>query len=133
LPEGLGSLIQFDRLSINVLLADDDLNAREGLQKFLQLSGFDVLTAADGGVAMDLLATAAPDVIILDLELPVIDGWEVARRAKALHRDSRIVALTGRVSQSERASAVRAGCDLYIPKPCSPTRLVEQIQKLLAG
>ena len=90
-------------------------------------------TAADGAAAMDVLASGAPDVIILDLELPVIDGWEVARRAKALNQGSRIVALTGRVSQSERASAVRAGCDLYIAKPCSPSHLVEQIYKLIGN
>jgi two-component system cell cycle response regulator DivK len=118
---------------IHILLVDDDAHTREGYREFFALKGWSAHTAADGEAALRALSSVATDVMVLDLELPMIDGWEVARRVKLLHPNTRIIALSAHTSQSQRASAARAGCDLFLPKPCSPHRLVEQVQRVLAS
>lgn len=115
------------------MLVDDDQHSREGYQSYLSAKGFCV-NAFDGGV--DALAFAemeSPDLVVLDLGLPDVDGWEVARRLKsnALTRDIPIIAFSGRSLHHEQVSALRAGCDLHLTKPCDPDRLLGAIQKLL--
>jgi DNA-binding response OmpR family regulator len=118
---------------IHILIVDDDAHTREGYREFFALRGLSVHTAADGEAAMRALSSFVTDVMVLDLELPMIDGWEVARRVKLLHTNTRIIALSAHTSQSQQASAARAGCDLFVPKPCSPDRLAEQVQRVLAS
>jgi CheY-like chemotaxis protein len=79
-------------------------------------------------------AAGAPDLIVLDLGLPDIDGWEIARQLKGQSRTMTvpIVALTGAAMPHERASAMRAGCDWHLSKPCAPADLVDVIRRLLA-
>ncbi len=116
-----------------LLIVDDDQNTREGYRTYLSGKGFDV-RALDGGVdALALAKSAAPDLVVLDLGLPDIDGWEVARRLKGDDetRAIPIIAFSGRSMQHEQVSALRAGCDVYLTKPCAPDKLLGAVRKLL--
>ena len=119
------------KASIRVLFVDDDPATREGYTTYLANSGYDVTPAATGRQALTLASTCSPRVIVLDLGLPDIDGWEVARQLKAGPRTSAIpiIALTGADLPHERVSAMRAGCDRHLTKPCSPADLVDAIQR----
>jgi CheY-like chemotaxis protein len=116
-----------------VLFVDDDSATREGYAAFLAASEFEVKTAATGREALTLASTWAPRVIVLDLSLPDIDGWEVARQLKATPATVAIpiIALTGAGLPHERVSAMRAGCDRHLTKPCVPASLVEAIERCL--
>ena len=112
------------------MLVDDDKNAREGYQKYLSAKGFHV-HAFDGGVdALAFAKSSSPDLVVLDLGLPDVDGWEVARRLKSDEgtRDIPIIAFSGRSMHHEQVSALRAGCDVYLTKPCEPDRLLGAIR-----
>ena len=117
--------------SARVLFVDDDSATREGYTAYLASSGYDVMPAATGWQALTLASTWAPNVIVLDLGLPDIDGWEVARQLKASPRTATIpiIALTGADLPHERVSAMRAGCDRHLTKPCVPADLVNAIQR----
>jgi len=119
--------------SVRVLFVEDDSATREGYTAHLANCGYDVMAAATGGQALTLASTWAPDVIVLDLGLPDIDGWEVARQLKAASRTVAIpiIALTGSDLPHERVSAMRAGCDRHLPKPCVPADLVDAIQRCI--
>jgi two-component system, cell cycle response regulator DivK len=118
--------------SLRILVVDDLQSTRDGYREALVQVGFEVYTSADGERALQMLPIVAPQVVVLDLGLPIIDGWEVARRIKAMpdQQHIRILALTGHTSPQQRASAARAGCDAYLQKPCSPQRLIEEIERL---
>lgn len=116
-----------------MLFVDDDSAAREGFTSYLASAGYDVMSAATGQQALTLASTWTPEVIVLDLGLPDIDGWEVARQLKAAPRTNTIpiIALTGSDLPHERVSAMRAGCDRHLAKPCAPTDLVRAIQRCI--
>ena len=116
-----------------VMLIDDDKNTREGYKMYLSSKGFRVETFDGGADALALVQSLSPDVIVLDLGLPDVDGWEVARRLKSDTHTQRIpiIAFSGRSMQHEQVSALRAGCDVYLTKPCVPDRLIGAIRKLL--
>ena len=116
-----------------LLIVDDDRHAREGYQKYLSGAGFDVEAAGGGVDALALVHSSMPDLVVLDLGLPDVDGWEVARRLKSDEhtRDIPIIAFSGRSMQHEQVSALRAGCDVYLTKPCAPDRLLTAVRKLL--
>jgi CheY-like chemotaxis protein len=119
--------------AVRVLFVDDNSRAREGYTSFLTGSGYDVMTAATGRQALDFAITWAPRVIVLDLGLPDIDGWEVARELKAAPRTVAIpiIALTAADLPHERVSAMRAGCDRHLSKPCMPADLLDAIGRCL--
>jgi len=116
-----------------LLIVEDDANSREGYRIYLSGAGFDVHTLEGGARALDFVRSASPDLVVLDLGLPDLDGWEVARRLKSDEQTKRIpiIAFSGRSMQHEQVSALRAGCDLYLTKPCPPDRLLTAIKKLL--
>ena len=116
-----------------LMLVDDDKHSREGYQKYLSGTGFRVHAFEGGADALAFAASESPDLVVLDLGLPDVDGWEVARRLKgdAHTRDIPIIAFSGRSLQHEQVSALRAGCDVHLTKPCPPDRLLGAIQKLL--
>ena len=118
------------RTAIRVLFVDDDSATRGGYAKYLGQLGYDVMPVATGQEALTLANTWAPDVIVLDLGLPDIDGWEVGRQLKAgpLTAAIPIIALTG-AGLDERVSAMRAGCDRYLIKPCSPADVADAIRR----
>jgi CheY-like chemotaxis protein len=116
-----------------VLLIEDHASARRGWSDYLGALGYSVLEAPDGETGLTLAFTTPPDIVVLDLGLPDIDGWSVARRLKANPATAGIplIALTGADLPHERASALRAGCDLHLPKPCPPAALLEAIERAL--
>ena len=116
-----------------ILFIEDDKAARDGYAAYLAGSGYEVLPAATGQHALTLAAAWTPDVIVLDLGLPDIDGWEVARQLKAAPATANIpiIALTGADLPHERVSAMRAGCDRHISKPCEPAALIDVIRRCI--
>ena len=116
-----------------VLLVDDYPDAREMYSEYLQFSGFDVVEATNGMEALQSAVERKPDIILMDLSLPVMDGWEATRRLKADERTAAIpvVALTGHALAGISEGAKRAGCDAFVTKPCLPEDLVKEIRKIL--
>src|SRR5262245_13088991 len=116
-----------------VLLVDDYTDAREMYSEYLSFQGFDVIEATNGKEALKQAVDAAPDIILMDLSLPVMDGWEATRRLKADERTAGIpvVALTGHALAGISEDAKRAGCDAFVTKPCLPEDLVKEIRKVL--
>jgi DNA-binding response OmpR family regulator len=122
-----------NRRDIRVLLVEDNTATRDGYVAYLTGKGLNVLPAENAHDALSIAAASAVDVIILDLGLPDIDGWEVARRLKAssMTLTTPIIALTGADLPHERASAMRAGCDWHLAKPCAPSELLNAIHRAI--
>src|SRR6187455_2179191 len=116
-----------------VLIVEDYPDAREMYAEYLQFSGFDVVEASNGAEALQRAIEASPDIILMDLSLPVMDGWEATRRLKADPRTAGIpvVALTGHALAGISEGAKKAGCDAFVTKPCLPEDLVIEIGKVL--
>jgi len=116
-----------------VLLVDDYPDAREMYTEYLEFSGFEVVEAENGMEALQRAVDANPDIILMDLSLPVMDGWEATRRLKADKRTASIpvVALTGHALAGISEGAKRAGCDAFVTKPCLPEDLVKEIRRIL--
>ena len=118
-----------------LMLVDDDASSREGYEAYLSAKGFHVHAFGGGVDALACAASLQPDLVVLDLGLPDVDGWEVARRLKrdAHTKDIPIIAFSGRSMKHEQISALRAGCDIHLTKPCPPDHLLVAIDKLLAA
>ena len=116
-----------------VLLVDDYPDAREMYMEYLEFSGFDVVQAGNGTEALQRAIDSTPDIILMDLSLPVMDGWEATRRLKADKRTATIpvIALTGHALAGISEGAKRAGCDAFVTKPCLPQDLVKEIRRIL--
>ena len=122
------------RLKPLVLLVEDELELRQLYVQQLELSGFEVIEAGNGADALTRTAAHSPDVVLMDLSLPVLDGWEATRRLKNDARTAHIpvVALTAHDGSGELQRATHAGCDWFVPKPCPPDALVTEIRRVLA-
>jgi two-component system cell cycle response regulator DivK len=116
-----------------VLVVEDFDDAREMYRDYLEFSGFRVETARDGREAIDRARSLQPDLILMDLSLPGIDGWEATRLLKSSPDTSHllIVALSAHALATEGERARAAGCDGFIAKPCLPSDLVEEIGNYL--
>jgi CheY-like chemotaxis protein len=116
-----------------VLVVEDYSDAREMYAAYLQFSGFEVAEATNGLEAIEKSLTLMPDIILMDLALPRMDGWEATRRLKADDRTRHIpiVALTGHALAGHAEGARQAGCDAFVTKPCLPDALVAEIRQLL--
>ena len=116
-----------------VLVVDDFADNREMYSEYLSYSGFEVIEARTGKEAIEAAQARMPDIIIMDLSLPVMDGWEATRRLKADERTRRIpvVALTGHALAGHSKGARDAGCDSFLAKPCLPDQLVAEIKRML--
>ncbi|MGE0463800.1 MAG: response regulator [Vicinamibacterales bacterium] len=116
-----------------VLVVDDYADAREMYAESLLVSGFRVVEAADGMSAIELARAHAPDVILMDLSLPGMDGWEATRCLKADPgtRHIPVVALTGHAMASALEQARLAGCDRFVVKPALPDVVVEEVRQAL--
>jgi CheY-like chemotaxis protein len=106
---------------------------RDMLSRRLQRKGFEVVMAVDGQAGVDMASTENPDLILMDLSLPVIDGWEATRRIKANSATQQIpvIALTAHAMAGDEQKALEAGCDDYDTKPVKLDRLLEKIEKYL--
>jgi CheY-like chemotaxis protein len=116
-----------------VLVVEDYQDAREMYAAYLQFSGYGVAEAANGVEAVEKAQQLLPDIVLMDLALPRMDGWEATRRLKADPRTRHIpvVALTGHALAGHAEGAREAGCDAFVIKPCLPDALVAEIQRLL--
>jgi two-component system cell cycle response regulator DivK len=116
-----------------VLLADDSQDSRELYATYLRDLGYSVVEVADGDDAVKVAQSTRPDLIVMDLSMPVVDGWEATRRLKrdADTRTIPLVALTG-CDVTGHDSALAAGCDAYLVKPCLPEDLAGVVGSMLA-
>ncbi len=116
-----------------ILLVEDNEMNRDMLGRRLQRRGFEVLIAVDGAEALAMAERGAPDLILMDMSLPVMDGWEATRRLKAVPatRAIPVIALTAHAMSGDREKAIEAGCDDYDTKPIEFARLLGKIEALL--
>jgi CheY-like chemotaxis protein len=116
-----------------VLVVEDYADAREMYAEYLRFTGFRVAEARNGQEALARAQELRPDVVLMDLALPLMDGWEATRRLRVDPRTSQvlIVALTGHALAGHAEGARRAGCDAFVTKPCLPDDLVDVIRRLL--
>jgi CheY-like chemotaxis protein len=116
-----------------VLVVEDYQDAREMYIEYLQFSGFRAAGATSGTEAIEQARLLRPDIILMDLALPQLDGWEATRRLKSdpRTRDIPVVALSGHALQGHAEGALQAGCDSFLPKPCLPDVLVAEIRRML--
>lgn len=118
---------------VRILLVEDNEMNRDMLSRRLSRRGFEVLLAENGQAGVDLTASQRPDLILMDMSLPVVDGWEATRRIKAdpSTSDIPVIALTAHAMASDREMALQAGCDDYDSKPVDLARLIRKIEQLL--
>lgn len=122
-----------ERLQPLVLVVEDYQDAREMYSEYLRFSGYDVVEASNGHDAIERATELVPDIILMDLALPRMDGWEATRRLKENTKTKHIpvVALTGHALAGHADSAQKAGCDAFVTKPCLPDALVAEIKRIL--
>jgi CheY-like chemotaxis protein len=118
---------------VKILLVEDNEMNRDMLSRRLTRKGYDVVIATDGLQGVDMAVAEAPDLILMDMSLPVIDGWEATRRVKQNEatRCIPVIALTAHAMAGDREKAIEAGCEDYDTKPVEITRLLGKIEALL--
>ena len=118
---------------IKILLVEDNEMNRDMLSRRLERKGYQIAVATDGQQAVDMAAADPPALILMDMSLPVLDGWEATRRIKADERTKNIpvIALTAHAMQGDEQKAKEAGCDDYDTKPIELPRLLEKMEKVL--
>jgi two-component system, cell cycle response regulator DivK len=116
-----------------ILLVEDNEMNRDMLSRRLVRSGYEVVIAVQGDQGVELARTASPDLVLMDMSLPVLDGWEATRRLKGdpATREIPVIALTAHAMSGDREKAREAGCDDFDTKPVEYTRLVSKIEGLL--
>ena len=116
-----------------ILLVEDNEENRDALSRRLKRRGYEVILACDGRQGVDLARSEAPDLVLMDLNLPTLDGWEATRQLRALPetRVVPVIALTAHAIAGDREKALEAGCSDYHTKPVELPRLLEQIEALL--
>lgn len=117
-----------------ILLIEDNEMNRDMLSRRLKRRGYEVVSAVDGASGLDLAQSADPDLILMDMSLPVMDGWEATRRIKAAEatRSIPIIALTAHAMATDEQRAREAGCDDFDTKPVDIERLVGKMEVLLS-
>jgi CheY-like chemotaxis protein len=117
-----------------ILVVDDYDDAREMYSEYLQFCGFRVAEARNGNEALEQAFSLKPDLILMDLSLPGMDGWEATRQLKADDRTRHIpiVALTGHALAGASEGSRKAGCDSFVTKPCLPDDLVVEVRRMLS-
>lgn len=115
------------------IIVEDHRDTREGYAEYIGLSGFSVLSASGADELRALLAAQVPDIIVMDLQLPGTDGWDLIREIKSDGRTSKVPVLvvSGWVRRVDREDAFKAGADGFVGKPCLPTEIVTQLHKLV--
>jgi DNA-binding response OmpR family regulator len=114
-----------------VLVVDDDPTVSDVVRRYLERAGLDVALAADGPAALESFAAVRPDLVVLDLMLPGIDGLEVCRRMRSADPDVPVVMLTALGEEADRVTGLELGADDYVTKPFSPRELVLRVQSVL--
>jgi len=118
-----------------ILLVEDNEMNRDMLSRRLARKGFEILIAVDGQAGIDMASSESPDLILMDLSLPIIDGWEATRQIKAnpATQSIPVIALTAHAMAGDEQKALEAGCDDYDTKPVNFNRLLEKIGSLLSS
>jgi CheY-like chemotaxis protein len=118
---------------MKILLVEDNELNRDMLTRRLERRGHEVLIAVEGEAAITTARAESPDVILMDMSLPILDGWEATRRIKAMPETSRIpiIALTAHAMSGDRDRALEAGCDDYDSKPIDLPRLLHKIEAVV--
>jgi two-component system, cell cycle response regulator DivK len=118
-----------------ILLVEDNEMNRDMLSRRLQRKGYQVMVALDGQRGLEMAQNEAPDLILMDMGMPVLDGWDATRllKADAATRHVPVIALTAHAMSSDREKALEAGCDDYETKPIELPRLLAKIEALLSG
>ena len=116
-----------------VLIVDDDLDSRSICSVLLRHFGYTVVEAADGAEGVRLAKQVRPDIVVMDVTLPVLDGWEATSRIKSDPETAEVpvIMLTARALPADRVRGVDVGCDSYLTKPCSPKTLKAEIERVL--
>ena len=117
--------------SARILVADDDKSVRESLVRALTLEGYTVVAANDGAKALDVVKTERPDVVVLDVMMPAVDGLTVCRVLRAEKNRVPVLMLTARTETSDRVAGLDAGADDYLPKPFALEELLARLRALL--
>jgi two-component system, OmpR family, response regulator ResD len=120
-----------DHVRGSVLVVDDEPTIGEVVSRYLERAGYEARVAEDGLAALDAISERPPDLIVLDLMLPGLDGLEVMRRVRAEARTSAIILLTAKGDESDRIVGLRLGADDYVVKPFSPAELVARVDAVL--
>lgn len=120
-------------LNHTILLVEDNPHNRKIFSGMLTHAGFKVIEAADGGQALTLVGKERIDLVLMDLSIPVVDGWEVTRRLKADPRFKAlpVIALTAHAMRGDEERAMEAGCNGYLTKPISPSKVVAAVKNYL--
>jgi two-component system response regulator MprA len=116
---------------MRILVVDDDLAVRRSIDRALRLEGYEVTTVASGGEALESLAQSPPDAIVLDLQLPDLDGLAVCRRMRSAGDDTPVLMLTARQAVDDRVQGLDAGADDYLVKPFALAELLARLRALL--
>jgi two-component system, cell cycle response regulator DivK len=116
-----------------ILIVEDTEDNRRILRDLLTAAGYDIVEATDGGRGVEAARTELPDLILMDIQLPVIDGYEAARRLKAdpATRHIPVVAGTSYALSGDEGKALAAGCDGYVAKPFSPRKILSLVRQML--
>jgi two-component system, cell cycle response regulator DivK len=114
-----------------ILLIDDNAENRDWLSRRLERRGFEVLLAVDGRAGVDTALAEKPDLILMDMNMPQVDGWEATRQIKSAMATLPIIALTAHALAGDRERAIQAGCTDYHTKPIDFPKLLSQIESLL--
>ena len=116
-----------------ILLAEDNEDSRDVYAQYLRHIGWRVETAIDGAEAVEKATSILPDIVVLDLTMPRMNGWDACRKIKADPRTARIpvIAVTAHAERASREEAERAGCDAYYAKPLTPDKLLSAVQSAL--
>jgi two-component system cell cycle response regulator DivK len=122
-------------LSKKILVVDDNQDSRELVVKILKNRGYQMIEAVDGEDALEKATAENPDLILMDISIPKINGYEVTRRLKSQinFKNTPIIALTAHAMKGDREKALEAGCDGYISKPINIHEIPDQIQSYLQG
>ena len=118
-------------MTLKILVADDDLDNRTIATETLRAAGYEVCTATDGVEAVASALKEKPDLILVDLSMPKMDGWETVKRLKTAPETSNIpvIAFTAHAMQGDEQKARDAGCDGFLTKPCPPKKIIEKIKE----
>ena len=119
---------------LKILLVEDNEMNRDMLSRRLIRKGYEVVVAVDGQAGVDMATSEGPDLILMDMSLPVMDGWEATRQIKGASAtgDIPVIALTAHAMATDREKALEAGCDDYDTKPIDLPRLLGKIEELIA-
>jgi CheY-like chemotaxis protein len=115
------------------LIVDDDRDGREGYAEYLRAFGFEVDEAVDAEAALKQMRRQRPDIVLLDLQMPGMDGWELIRQIRVMAglRTVSIIAISACVFPEDQARAEEAGCDAFLAKPCIPSVVLDEVMKRL--